>query len=128
MQSKQVYQALASTQHAFGHLFLLLIRLYWGYLLFMIGLSKWTGLSETTELFTNLNIPLPAFSAWLAGLIELVGGACLFLGLFSRVMSLILALFFLIAYGTAHPEAITSILSTPNAFIEASHFSFFLSL
>lgn len=119
---RRFYWGLVQAENTIGHLFLLIIRLYWGYLLFTIGLSKWMNLAETTQFFTSINIPAPGFSAWLAGLIEVVGGAALFLGLFSRVMSLILVFFFLIAYATAHPDAIMLLFSKPTAFFEESPF------
>lgn len=110
------YWGLVKTENLFGHFFLLVIRLYWGILLFQIGLSKWTNIGETAEFFTTLQIPLPSFSAWLAGLIELLGGIALVLGLFSRPMTLILVVFFLIAYATAHTAAILNIFVEPAAF------------
>lgn len=121
---REAYSALVSTENIFAHLFLLLIRFYWGYLLFMIGLSKWSDMSETASFFASIDIPLPSFSAWLAGLIELTGGLCLFLGLFARVISLILIAFFLTAYGTAHPDVINTLFTNPSEFMQASPFLF----
>ena len=124
---RQTYKGLVYTENFIGQIFLLVIRVYWGYLLFRIGLTKLTNIPETAQFFATLGIPMPGVSAVLAGLIELIGGASLVLGLFSRVMSLILVAHFIIACLAAHTEAIVNFFSNPNVFFEAPPFLFFLT-
>jgi putative oxidoreductase len=85
--------------------FLLVIRLFWGYTLFKIGMGKLGDIGGTTELFQKLQIPYPELSAWVVALFETLGGAALFLGLFARLFSIPLIIIFITALFTAHfPE------------------------
>ncbi|MCH9609918.1 MAG: hypothetical protein S4CHLAM45_13560 [Chlamydiales bacterium] len=121
---RQSYWGVVQGENFLGQIFLLIIRLYWGGQLLFIGLSKWSNLSETADSFTLLHIPSPLFSAWLAGTIEFFGGISLLLGLFSRVTTPLLILFFMIAYATAHPEALNALFSNPDLFTSEHPFLF----
>ncbi|MFN0064891.1 MAG: DoxX family protein [Chlamydiales bacterium] len=116
------YFGLVRTQNFLGHFLLLIVRLYWGALLVMTGVGKWVHLDQVSEFFGSIGIPAPLFMATLVGLVELVGGAALFLGLFSRVMSLLLASLFFSAYATAHTEALMTFFVSPQQFFDATPF------
>ena len=49
------------------------------------------------EFFTSLNIPLPAFNAWLVGGVEFFGGILLVVGLGTRLWAVLLAFTMIIA-------------------------------
>lgn len=118
MSSKNTYRNLVKGENFFRHFLLLAIRLYWGGLLIVAGFGKWLNLSEVTHFFATLNIPWPGFSAWLAGLIELVGGISLVLGLWSRISTLFLIALFIVAYATAHSVALINFFIAPTVFFE----------
>lgn len=86
--------------------FLLLIRLYWGYGFFMAGKGKLFNLERTAGFFADLSIPFPMANAAAAGATECVGGLLLLIGLGSRLVSLPLAFTMIVAYATAHREAL----------------------
>jgi putative oxidoreductase len=63
----------------------LLTRLFAGYFFFETGLSKVQNLTVMTQRFAEWGIPAPAFNAALSGYTELIGGALIVLGLFTRL-------------------------------------------
>lgn len=75
-------------------LFVLIGRLVIGAVFVAHGLQKFLewGISGTTESFGQMGIPLPGASAWIAALIETVGGAALVVGLALPVTGILLAL------------------------------------
>ena len=66
----------------------LLVRLFVGYFFLETGWGKIHDLEGMTERFTDWGIPLPAFNAALSGWTELLGGALIALGLFTRLVSI----------------------------------------
>ena len=84
--------------------FLLVIRLWWGWSFFLTGKGKLGDLSKVAGYFESLNIPLPKLNAALAGGTECIGGLLLMAGLFSRVVSVPLLFTMFIAYLTAHRD------------------------
>jgi len=115
---------LQRTGHALSHILLLVIRLYWGILLVLAGITKLAHFSDVTAFFTTLHMPLPAFSVALAAVIEILGGLSLVLGLFSRWFALLLIAFFITAYLVAHRHAVVSLLSHPGLFFAQPPFLF----
>ena len=89
--------------------FLLVVRVVigWGFLLF--GWGKLTNIAATAAYFGKLGIPQPTLNAWAAGLSETVGGACLILGLASRITTLPLIGTMIVAYVTADHVLFTGI-------------------
>ena len=90
--------------------FLLLIRLYWGYQFFITGLGKFINHADVASYFETLKLPLPSFTAYAVGGVELIGGLLLFFGLFSRYAGLILFLNMCGAYATAYPDTVKALL------------------
>lgn len=121
---KQAYFGLVQGENFIGNFLLLAIRLYWGGLLVMTGLGKWMHVHGVADFFASLNIPAPLFMAYFVGAIELLGGISLFIGLFSRVFSVLLAIVFMVAYATAHQEGLINFFVKPEVFIEQSPFLF----
>ena len=65
----------------------LLTRLVVGQAFFLTGRGKWQNFENTVTFFTELGIPFPEANAAFVASLELVGGICLILGLFTRFMS-----------------------------------------
>src|SRR5271163_3506082 len=84
--------------------FLLLVRLYWGIQLAQSGWGKLHNLGQVTEFFTSLGLPMPAPTALAISCLEFFGGIFFALGLFSRMLSLVLTVNMLMAYITADKE------------------------
>ncbi len=119
---KRVYKGLVRGENLLGHFLLLVIRLYWGGALVYIGFQKLTGLERVKGVFQDLGIPYPHFSSYLVGLTEFLGGIALFLGLGTRIMTIPLAIVFIVAYATAHKESIVNF--TPDLFFSQHPFLF----
>ena len=60
-----------------------LVRILTGYLIFRYGLELFQ-IDALLEFLENANIPFPNLAGYAAKTIELVGGVCLILGLFTR--------------------------------------------
>lgn len=121
------YRRLTSLFDSLQSPLLLVLRLYWGALFLMAGKGKLTNIDRVVDFFTSLHIPMPLFNAYLVGCTELVGGALLFLGLFSRLASLPLTISMVVAYLTAHIEATHQIFKDPENFVAQAPFLFLLT-
>ncbi len=107
--------------------FLLVIRLYWGWAFFLTGKGKLLNLEKTTGFFSSLDLPLPKLNAIMAGSTECVGGLLLMVGLGSRLTSAALIFTMSVAYATAHREELGQIFSDTDKFTEAAPFLFLLA-
>jgi putative oxidoreductase len=104
---------------------LLVVRLYWGWQFLQTGWGKIQNLAKPAEYFgTELGIPFPMLSATVVATTECVGGLLLLIGLASRLAAIPLTITMIVAYVTAEPEALRSIFSDPNNFLEATPFQF----
>jgi putative oxidoreductase len=106
--------------------FLLAIRLYWGWQFFQTGWGKLQNIQHVTQFFQSLNIPLPAANAWLVSIVECFGGLLLMAGLGSRLVAFALAFDMVIAYATADSDALKSIFSDSDKFVQAAPFPFLM--
>jgi putative oxidoreductase len=104
--------------------FLLFVRLYWGSWLIVNGWAKLHNLGNVTEYFTSLGLPMPGPTAVFISSLEFFGGILLALGLFSRIISLMLTINLIVAYITADREALLSIFSDRDKFTAAAPFTF----
>src|ERR1043165_9343665 len=66
--------------------FLLLIRVYWGWLFLQSGIGKFGHIDKVVSFFTDLGIPAPALNAYFNASLETIGGILLILGLASWVV------------------------------------------
>jgi putative oxidoreductase len=114
---------LALLRHAQAPL-LLAIRLYWGWQFFQTGSGKLANVERTTAFFASLGMPAPQLNVYAAGLTEAIGGLLLLAGLGSRVVPFALIGTMLVAYGTAHRDAVGHIFSNPDDFVTAAPFLF----
>jgi len=77
-----------------------ILRAVVGLLFFIHGLSKFQGgISNTVGFFDSLGIP--GFMAYVVAVVELLGGIALFLGLGTRIVTLLFALIMIGAIFTA---------------------------
>ena len=107
--------------------FLLAVRLYWGWQLTQSGWGKLHHLSNVTEFFTSLGLPMPAQTALAISCLEFFGGIALAIGLLSRLTAFILTINLIVAYITADREALFSIFSDPDKFYAAAPYTFLVA-
>lgn len=107
--------------------FLLFVRLYWGWQLIQSGWGKLHNLGGVTEFFTSLGLPAPHATAIFISGLEFFGGILFGLGLFSRIISLMLTVNMIVAYVTADREALLSIFSDPDKFYAAAPYTFLIA-
>jgi putative oxidoreductase len=82
----------------------LLTRVFLGQAFVQTGLGKWKDLGKVTMFFDQLGIPAPRANATFIATLELVGGACLVLGLGTRAFALLLSASMCVALMTADRE------------------------
>ena len=103
---------------------LLALRLYWGWQLVQSGWGKLHHLSNVTEYFGSLGLPMPAQMAVFIACVEFFGGIFLAFGLLSRMTGLVLTVNMTMAYVIGDREALLSFFSDPDKFIAAAPFAF----
>ena len=106
--------------------FLLLLRVYFFWQLFLTGKGKLANIGKITEFFASLGIPFPTLNAYFIGSLECFGSLLLIVGLASRPLSLLIAVSMIVAYITADFDAVSNILSEPDKFVKADPFPFLL--
>ena len=124
---KKLYALWVSLVSRLQSPFLLIIRLYWGWQLVQSGWGKLHHLSNVTQFFVSLNLPMPAQTALFISCVEFFGGIFLALGLLSRLTALVLTVNMIVAYITADREALMSIFSNPDKFYAAAPYTFLIA-
>src|SRR5580704_17898456 len=109
---------------ALQSLFLLIVRLYWGWQFFGTGKAKLMDVPTFVERFHDWGIPFPKLNVYIAGSTECFGGLLLLVGLCSRIISVPLIFTMVVAYLTADIESVKSIWSDPDKFVYAAPFQF----
>ena len=120
------YQKLISAGKALQQLFLLVIRLVWGWQFVLAGLGKWMKIASVADFFATLKIPFPLVSASLVASVEACGGLLLILRLFSRLISLPLAFTMIMALVTVHTD-ILAFFTDPTTLFSYSPFTFLMA-
>lgn len=121
---RRAYEHLVKIASGGQSLFLLAVRLYWGWQFFVTGKGKLANLAQVAEFFKSLGIPMPALNAFLAGTTECFGGLLLLVGLASRLTAIPLIFTMIIAYLTADLDAVKSLFTEPDKFVSADPFLF----
>jgi len=121
------YDLLVRAASSLQSVFLLAVRLYWGWQFAQAGWGKLHNISHVIGFFTSLGIPAPAANAWFISLLEFVGGILLAVGLGSRLLALLCVGDMLVAYITADREAFLSFFSAPDKFAAAAPFVFLVA-
>ena len=118
---------------ALNHLqspFLLFLRIYFFWQLFLTGQGKLSNIGKVSEFFASLGIPLPTLNAYLVGSLECFGGLLLIVGLASRPIALLIVITMIVAYLTDDMDSVSKLLSIPphpHPFFKAAPFPFLLS-
>ena len=107
--------------------FILIVRLYWGWLFFRAGFWKFTHHEQAASFFNYLGLPFPEYFVIFIAFVETFGGILLFIGLFSRITALILTFNMIGAFLVGHREALLSIFSKPEDFYMAQPLTFLLA-
>jgi len=123
----KIYQKFTEILDIPKDIFLLLIRVYWGWLFFQAGFGKFMHLERTIKFFDSLGLPAPELFAPFIASIETFGGILLIFGILSRLVGLILAGNMIGAFLVAHREALSSIISKPDEFYMALPFTFLMA-
>ena len=118
------YLLLVNAASSLQSVFLLAVRLYWGWQFMQTGWGKLHRMPQVIEYFASIHIPAPAANAWFVALLEFVGGILLAFGVGSRLLSLMFVGDMFVAYLTADREALVKFFSDPGKFIAADPFSF----
>ena len=116
MDSK-IFRYWGYTTNFFQSIFLLAIRLYWGFLFFSAGLGKFADMSGVVAFFNNLACLRSSF--YLVALGELICGILIFFGFISRIAAAVTTFIMLGAYLIAHPANFFSFFSYPPIFFTA---------
>ncbi|MBC7660826.1 MAG: DoxX family protein [Chitinophagaceae bacterium] len=98
---KDLCLALIRFAETFSWLPPLLARLSVGYVFLESGWGKINGIVKVIEFFTTLNLPAPAFQAYLVAYTELIAGGLLIVGLVTRLASIPLIITMVVALITA---------------------------
>jgi putative oxidoreductase len=125
--TKRAYHWIISFANSLQPLFLLLVRVFWGWQFFTGGWSKLQNIASIAGFFDNLNIPFPWFTAYLVGGVEFVGGLCLLLGFASRLAAIPLIITMVVAIFLAHPMSLAEIAKDPVELVQAVPFTFLLA-
>lgn len=91
--------------HFFGEFGGLLTRVVVGIIFLVAGYGKLfgaPGIEGFSGFLTSMGFPIPMFFAVIVGVVELLGGAFLIVGLFTKQISKLLAIIILVAIITVH--------------------------
>src|SRR5215469_5777774 len=124
---QKLYALLIRYANSLQSVFLLAVRLYWGYQFVVDGWGKLTHLPKVTEYFGSLGLPAPGATALGVSILELVGGILLAVGLGTRLMALLLFCNMTVAYYTGDHDAFLGIFSNPDNFVAAAPFSYWMA-
>ena len=108
--------------------FLVILRLYFGWGFISAGLGKLFNVEIQTEAFRDLGIPLPMLNVYLAGTTETVCGFLLMLGFASRLITIPLIGTMLVAYLTAHTDQLYAFWGQHAAVFQSSTVSLLVHL
>ncbi len=93
---------------------LLIIRLFFGYMLFLSGKRHLGNVPAMVQRFTEWGVPFPKFNVYVSGGTELVGGLLLMLGIAARLVSVPLVINFIVAYLTASRKKVVALFAGPD--------------
>jgi putative oxidoreductase len=106
---------------------LLLIRIYFFWQLFKIGLAKLENIATPIGFFTKLGIPFPEITAWVVACTETFGGILIVVGLATRLAAVPVTISMAVAFWVADRNAVLNIWGHPDKFVSAAEFPFFLA-
>jgi putative oxidoreductase len=86
------------------------------------GYAKLVDPSGTAQYFAMMGVPAPALMVWVAVIVELVGGLAILVGLKTRLVAVILAIWCLITGLAVHLVAASSATDPMAAYNDMIHF------
>ena len=108
--------------HKFAWTGPLLMRIFFGYFWLETGWAKLQGIEGFTARFVQWGIPFPAFSAQVSAWTELIGGALIMVGLFTRLTAIPMIINMVVAIVLVVLPEVHSF----NEFIELNEFLYIL--
>jgi putative oxidoreductase len=121
------YELLIASASILKSPFLLVVRLYWGWQMFVAGSAHLSDVPTMVERFQEWGVPFPTFNVYVSGLTECVCGLLLLAGFASRLVTIPLIINFCVAYLTASREVLLGIFGDPDAFVSDAAFLFLLA-
>jgi putative oxidoreductase len=121
------YAVLVSAADVVRSPILLIVRLYFFWQLFQIGLGKMSNIAKVAEYFGSLGVPLPELNARITCGVETFGSLLLILGLATRPVALVVAFVMTVAYVAGDRAAVLQVFSDPDQFVKAAPFPFFVT-
>ena len=106
---------------------LLVIRLYWGWQMFVSGHAHLSDVPTMVERFQKWGVPFPTVNVYISGYTESICGILLLLGLASRLITIPLIVNFCVAYLTASRDTLLNIFKDPDSFVSDAAFLFLLA-
>jgi putative oxidoreductase len=125
--SRTGYELLIAGASSLKSPFLLGVRLYWGWQMFVAGSAHLSDVPAMVERFQEWGVPFPTFNVYLSGLTEIVCGLLLLVGFASRLITIPLIVNFCVAYLTASREVLLNVFNDPDAFVSDAAFLFLLA-
>ena len=125
--SRTGYELLKAGASSLKSPFLLGVRLYWGWQMFVAGSAHLSDVPAMVERFQEWGIPFPTLNVYLSGLTEIVCGLLLLVGFASRLITIPLIVNFCVAYLTASREVLLNVFNDPDAFVSDAAFLFLLA-
>lgn len=102
MRLKKAYLEFSRLSEYLQSLSLFLARLIVSYGFYQPAMMKWKDIDSVAQWFASIGIIFPKISAYLAASAEIVGVILLFLGLFTRFVSVPLIIVMVVAIYTVH--------------------------
>ena len=125
--ARKGYQLLIAGASSLKSPFLLIVRLYWGWQMFVSGRAHLSDVPTMVQRFQEWGVPFPTFNVYVSGLTECACGLLLLVGFASRLITIPLIVNFCVAYLTASREVLLNIFNDPDAFVSDAAFLFLLA-
>lgn len=120
----RTYDKMMCWTSGLSDLFLLAIRLIWGWQFIWSGWGKLTSVADTAKYFESLGLSDPETMVHVVGGIEAICGTLILLGLVTRLAALPLVAAMIGAYLTAHTEAAYGLFTHFDTFTKEPPFLF----
>ena len=125
--AEQAYSKMVSAADGAQSVFLLAVRIYWGWQMAQTGWGKLHDLGKVSDFFTQLGIPAPGLTAVLISILEFVGGISVAVGFASRLVAALLMCDMAVAFLAADRDALFSIFSDPDKLYASAPYPFLLA-
>jgi len=124
---RSAYKCLIAGASSLQSPLLLIIRLYWGWQMFVSGRAHLSDVPAMVHRFKDWGVPFPTVNVYISGLTECVCGLLLLIGFASRLITIPLIINFCVAYLTASHKVLVNIFNDPDSFVSDAAFLFLLA-